>query len=64
VDWKQTDTGLVVTLPAQKPSPYTCGLKISGSDLRPAPVAEAAALVQPETQGKFSPLALGFGLYR
>ncbi|HEV2391049.1 MAG TPA: alpha-L-fucosidase [Verrucomicrobiae bacterium] len=39
LDWIQTETGLVVKLPAEKPSIYTCGLKITGADLKPAPVA-------------------------
>jgi alpha-L-fucosidase len=35
--WEQTVAGLVVTLPAQKPSEYTVTLKISGADLKPVP---------------------------
>ena len=35
LDWKQTAEGLVVTLPAEKPSEYTAALKIIGTDLKP-----------------------------
>ena len=40
VDWQQTDEGLVVTVPAQPISPYTCALKITGDDLKPVPIPE------------------------
>jgi alpha-L-fucosidase len=39
VDWRQTADGLVVTLPAEKVSPYTAALKITGTNLKPAPVS-------------------------
>jgi alpha-L-fucosidase len=37
VKWNQSTEGLAVTLPETKVSPYTCALKISGTNLRPAP---------------------------
>ena len=53
LDWKQTDAGLEVTLPAQKVSEYTTGLKITGSDLKPAPVVEEAVVVQVDSKGNY-----------
>ena len=46
-------TGLVVSLPAEKVSPYTCGLRIHGEHLKPVPVAEAALIIEPEAKGGF-----------
>ena len=40
VAWEQTDQGLVVTLPEQKISPYTCAVKVVGSDLKPVPAPQ------------------------
>jgi len=57
IDWKQTQEGLVVTLPAQKLSEYTCALRIGGTALRPAPVAEEASVAQPDVHGNFTLLA-------
>ena len=51
VEWQQTDEGLVVTVPAQKVSEYTCALKITGEDLKPAPIPEVAIIVSPDAQG-------------
>ncbi|HWH69378.1 MAG TPA: alpha-L-fucosidase, partial [Candidatus Sulfotelmatobacter sp.] len=51
LDWTQTTNGLVVKLPAQKVSDYTCVLKITGTDLKPAPVPEVAVVVQPDAKG-------------
>ncbi len=45
LDWQQTADGLVVTLPAQKVSAYTCALRITGAGLKPAPVAAATTAV-------------------
>ena len=53
LDWKQTDAGLEVTLPAQKVSEYTTGLKITGADLKPAPVVEEAVVVQVDSKGNY-----------
>ncbi|MCX7007077.1 MAG: alpha-L-fucosidase, partial [Kiritimatiellaeota bacterium] len=53
LDWKQTEAGLEVTLPAQKVSEYTAGLKITGADLKPAPVVEEAVVVQADSKGNY-----------
>ncbi len=49
--WSQTTDGLVVTLPAQKPSEYTVGLKITGNSLKPIQVAEVIEPIRGDTQG-------------
>jgi alpha-L-fucosidase len=51
VNWKQTTDGLVVTLPAQKVSEYTCALKIVGANLKPVATAEVVETVRPDAQG-------------
>ncbi len=51
VDWKQTADALVVTLPAQKPSEYTVGLKITGTDLKPIVVPVVVEPVHADAQG-------------
>ncbi len=51
VQWTQTDEGLVVTLPAQKLSEYTCAIKVSGKNLKPAPLPEVSTVVAPDAQG-------------
>ncbi len=53
IAWEQTADGLAVTLPAQKISPFTCAFKITGTDLKPVPVAESAAILQPDPTGNF-----------
>ena len=57
LNWTQTATGLVVNLPAQKGSNYTCALKISGTDLKPAPIAAESTVTQPDAHGDFTLLA-------
>jgi alpha-L-fucosidase len=53
VSWTRTPEGLVVTLPPEKLSPYTCALAIKGADLKPAPLGEeAAAVAQPDAKGE------------
>ncbi|HVV73095.1 MAG TPA: alpha-L-fucosidase, partial [Verrucomicrobiae bacterium] len=53
VDWTQTAEGLLVKVPAQPISPYTCALKITGTELQPAPLnVESAASIQQEASGK------------
>jgi alpha-L-fucosidase len=50
--WTQTPQGLVVTLPSKKVSPYTCALRIQGTDLKPAPLTEEASItVVPDPKG-------------
>ena len=52
LSWTRTPQGLEVTLPAQRLSPYTCGLRINGADLKPAPIAEETAVVEPSAKGE------------
>ena len=51
VAWEQTAAGLVVQVPTEKVSEYTCALKITGTDLKPVPVPEEAVVVQPDAKG-------------
>jgi alpha-L-fucosidase len=53
LEWTQTAQGLAVKLPAQKLSPYTCALKISGTGLRPVPLKEESAALEQDKQGNF-----------
>lgn len=50
--WNRTQEGLTVTLPAQRPSPYTCALRIEGAELKPAPLVEETATVAPDSHGE------------
>jgi alpha-L-fucosidase len=53
VKWEQTDSALVVTLPEQAISKYTCALRITGADLKPAPSSHGGAFVtSPGPDGK------------
>ena len=47
----QTADGLTVELPDKKLSDLTCTLRITGSNLKPAPVAKAAAVITPDNKG-------------
>ena len=49
LQWKQTDQGLVTTMPAQKPCDYVYGLQIMGRGL--TPVVLAPVLLQPQANG-------------
>jgi alpha-L-fucosidase len=51
VTWTRTSQGLEVTLPGQKLSPYTCALRIRGSGLKPAPLIEETAVIEPDKSG-------------
>jgi alpha-L-fucosidase len=53
VDWQQTAEGLVVTVPSQKVSEYTCALRIAGEDLKPAPLPEISVVIPPDAKGNF-----------
>ena len=46
LDWSQTDEGLVVAMPAEKPCDHAYALKIAGADLKPAPVVQESAITQ------------------
>ncbi len=52
--WKQTAEGLVVQLPSEHPSKYTCALKISGRGLKPAPIPEQTTRIEPDSKGNFT----------
>ena len=53
VEWSQTDEALVVTVPVQPVSTYTCALKITGEDLQAVPVPEVVVTVSPDAAGNF-----------
>ena len=55
--WRQIEEGLVVTMPEKKTSTIACALRIAGTDLKPAPLPEAAAaaiVVSPDSRGNFT----------
>jgi alpha-L-fucosidase len=54
LEWKQTDEGLVVTMPAQKPCEHVFALKIAGNDLNPAPLPPdpSAPVVAADANGR------------
>ncbi len=54
VDWQQTAEGLVVTLPAQKVSEYTCAIKITGSDLKPVEIPQVTLAIRAEPNGSYT----------
>ncbi len=51
VEWMQTSEGLVIELPEKKISEFTCGLKITGNQLKPAPIVEKSAAIRPDCGG-------------
>ena len=48
----QTAEGLTVELPDKKLSDLTCSLKITGSNLKPAPVAPTATVITPDNKNR------------
>jgi alpha-L-fucosidase len=50
----QTTNGLVVMLPAKRPSEHTAALKITGADLKPVAAAEVVELTRPDAQGNLT----------
>ena len=54
--WKQTPEGLTVSLPAQKVSAFTTGLKITGSNLKPIPIPEVVEVEKQDATGQPDPL--------
>ncbi len=54
IQWQQTAEGLMVTVPSEPISPYTCALKIAGQDLQPVPVPEIVITVSPDATGHFT----------
>ncbi len=57
LEWSQTADGLVVKLPPTRPSKYTCGLKISGKNLKPTPIPEQTTKIEADANGNFTLLA-------
>ena len=53
LNWKQTSEGLVVTLPAERISEFTAALKVTGKNLKPAPVPLEPVIVQADAKGDF-----------
>ena len=54
LDWKQSADGLVVTLPEQKVSEFTVGLKISGTDLKAVPFEQVFEPIHADDKGNFN----------
>jgi alpha-L-fucosidase len=54
VEWQQTAEGLVVTLPEQKVSEYTCAIRITGTDLKPIGIPQTSAVIRPEANGGYT----------
>ena len=54
VEWQQTAEGLVVTLPEQKVSEYTCAVKITGTDLKPVGIPQATTTIRSEANGSYT----------
>ena len=55
--FNRTQDGLIVTLPASATNGLTCTLRITGSDLKPAPLPEsanAAVLILPDIKGSLT----------
>ena len=50
--WSQTDEGLVVTMPKQKPCEHVFALKVAGVNIRPAPLpADLPTVLVPDAMG-------------
>jgi alpha-L-fucosidase len=54
VKWEQTGEGLIVAMPDKKTSEIACALRITGEDLKPAPIPEASAVVSADAKGNFT----------
>jgi alpha-L-fucosidase len=54
VTWDRTPEGLVITLPPGKVSPYTCALRIEGTDLKPARMVEETAVIEQDAKGELT----------
>ncbi len=48
----QTTNGLAVELPGEKLSDLTCSLRITGANLKPAPLPELSTVVTPDAKGR------------
>lgn len=51
IEWTQSAEGLVVKLPAKRPSELTVGLKITGTDLKAVPIPDLVEVVRPDAAG-------------
>ncbi len=52
LNFTQTTNGLSVQLPPEKLGDLTCSLRITGRDLRPAPVPVIPLIIQPDARGR------------
>jgi alpha-L-fucosidase len=52
--FSQTTNGLVVELPGEKLSDLTCALRITGSNLKPAPLPALLVLITPDSKGSLT----------
>lgn len=52
LQWSQTDQGLAVQLPRQRPCEHAWTLKITGHDLAPVPLSEAVPVIRPGGNGR------------
>jgi alpha-L-fucosidase len=50
----QTAEGLIVELPGEKLSDLTCSLRITGSNLKPAPIPPAPVVITPDAKGRLT----------
>lgn len=53
IQWTQSDTGLVVTIPQKIDLKYALGFKISGKNLKPVPYQEPVPVITPDRNGNF-----------
>ena len=44
LDWRQTETGLIIMLPEKKPCDHAFTFKITASDLNPVPVVYESSI--------------------
>jgi alpha-L-fucosidase len=51
VEWTQTAEALVIKVPLNKISEYTCAVRITGNDLKPVKFEEPVEIVKPDPQG-------------
>ena len=54
LNFTQTAEGLTVELPDEKLSDLTCSLRITGSNLKPVPIAPTATVITPDNKGRLS----------
>ena len=54
VDWQQTAEGLIVSLPEQKVSEYTCAVRITGTDLKPVELPGTTTTIRSEANGSYT----------